>query len=78
MTGFASTAGAFDDWRFTLEIRSVNGRGLDMRIRTPDWIDGLEAELRKMVQSSVSRGNVTVSARVAREAIASAPAWRPA
>ena len=72
MTGFASAAGAFDDWRFTLEIRSVNGRGLDMRIRTPDWIDGLEAELRKTVQSSVSRGNVTVSARVAREAIASA------
>ena len=67
MTGFGGAAGSAGMWTVSLDIRSVNGRGLDMRLRAPDWIDGLEAELRKKVQAAVSRGSVTLSVRVSRE-----------
>ena len=67
MTGFAPVSGAFGDWTFTGDIRSVNGRGLDVRCRVPDWVEGLEPALRKAVQGSVARGSVTVSLRVQRE-----------
>ncbi len=48
-------------------MRSVNGKGLDMRLRLPDWLTGLEAALRAELSRNVSRGNVTLSLRVSRE-----------
>ena len=43
MTGFATQSGAMDPFRWAWDIRSVNGKGLDLRLRVPDWVDGLEA-----------------------------------
>lgn len=68
MTGFASNTGVFKDWTWTVEVRSVNGRGLDLRFRMPDWIEGLEPEARKMYQARLARGNVTVNVKVQRNA----------
>ncbi|MFP4275120.1 MAG: YicC/YloC family endoribonuclease [Paracoccaceae bacterium] len=67
MTGFAAARGegAGHDWAF--DLRSVNGRGLDLRLRLPDWIEGLEPILRARLSKAVQRGNVTLSLRVARE-----------
>ncbi|MEL6168505.1 MAG: YicC/YloC family endoribonuclease [Pseudomonadota bacterium] len=67
MTGFAVQDGSFDMWRWSWEIRSVNGRGLDIRARVPDWLDGLEAAVRTAVKAAVARGNVTVSLRLSRD-----------
>lgn len=67
MTGFASAQGAADGWSWNVEMRSVNGRGLDIRLRLPDWIDGLEPELRKTVQGRLNRGTVNVNVRVQRD-----------
>ncbi len=67
MTGFAAQTGAMDPFRWAWEVRSVNGKGLDLRLRVPDWIDGLEAALRPLVAARVQRGNVTVGLRVNRE-----------
>ena len=67
MTGFASATGTFDSWSWTWELRSVNGKGLDLRLRVPDWIDGLEIGLRKALGAVASRGNVTLSLRITRE-----------
>ena len=64
MTGFATLRGAAAGFDWAWEIRSVNGRGLDLRIRVPDWIDGLEPEIRSRVSKSLHRGNVTVSLKV--------------
>ncbi|MEQ9390436.1 YicC/YloC family endoribonuclease [Marinovum algicola] len=72
MTGFAAGQGAKGDFSWTWEIRSVNAKGLDLRIRVPDWIDGLEAELRKQVSGALKRGNVTVNLRLSREDTAGA------
>ncbi|WP_299281865.1 YicC/YloC family endoribonuclease [uncultured Tateyamaria sp.] len=67
MTGFAAGTGAMDPFRWSWDIRCVNGKGLDVRLRVPDWIDGLEAAARPMVAAHAHRGNVTLSLRVTRD-----------
>lgn len=67
MTGFASGTGAQAAYSWHWELRSVNAKGLDVRLRVPDWIEGLEASLRAQLSKSVSRGNVTLTLRVQRE-----------
>ncbi|MEP4248842.1 YicC/YloC family endoribonuclease [Tateyamaria sp.] len=67
MTGFAAATGSMDPFRWTWDLRSVNGKGLDVRLRVPDWIEGLEAALRPMLQARAHRGNVTLSLRLSRE-----------
>ncbi|HKK97444.1 MAG TPA: YicC/YloC family endoribonuclease [Marivita sp.] len=64
MTGFASGQGEAMGLSWAWDIRSVNARGLDVRVRVPDWIDGLEQALRAAVTKRVSRGSVTVSLRL--------------
>lgn len=66
MTGFASAKGELAAYNWGWELRSVNGKGLDIRLRVPDWLDGLEADLRAQLTKSVSRGNVTLSLRLTR------------
>ncbi|WP_170427683.1 YicC/YloC family endoribonuclease [Ruegeria arenilitoris] len=67
MTGFASGKGAHGPHSWTWELRSVNGKGLDMRLRVPDWLTGLEASLRSQIQKALSRGNVTLSLKLNRD-----------
>ena len=64
MTGFAVARGTHGDHVWSIDIRSVNGRGLDLRLRLPDWVEGLEPAVRKLFQSRLSRGNVTVNLRI--------------
>ena len=66
MTAFASGTGAMDDWSWAWELRSVNARGLDLRLRLPDWIDGLEPALRAVLQKTLSRGSVSLGLRLTR------------
>ncbi|KIN61088.1 DUF1732 multi-domain protein [Sulfitobacter noctilucae] len=67
MTGFASASGAHAPFSWSWEVRSVNGRGLDLRLRVPDWVEGLEAGLRKKLGAVAARGNVTCNLRLTRE-----------
>jgi uncharacterized protein (TIGR00255 family) len=67
MTGFASAKGELAPFSWAWELRSVNGKGLDLRLRVPDWLDGLEAGLRAQLAKSVSRGNVSLSLRLTRD-----------
>jgi len=67
MTGFASRNGSLPPHSWGWELRSVNGKGLDLRIRVPEWIEGLETALRKVASAGIARGNVTLSLRVVRE-----------
>ena len=64
MTGFASGQGEALGLTWTWDLRSVNARGLDIRVRVPDWVDGLEQTLRALVTKRVARGSVTVSLRL--------------
>lgn len=67
MTAFASATGTRDGLSWAWELRSVNGKGLDLRLRIPDWIDGLEAGLRARTGKALSRGNVSLSLRLQAE-----------
>lgn len=67
MTGFAAGRGAFETYEWTWDLRSVNGRGLDLRMRVPDWVVGLEQALRKRLGEALGRGSVTLSLRLGRE-----------
>ena len=46
MTGFADLAGAAGGVAWTWEARSVNGRGLDLRLRLPEGFEALDAPIR--------------------------------
>ncbi len=67
MTGYAAAQGQALGYRWSWDMRAVNGKGLDLRLRVPDWIEGLEAALRPLVTKAAARGNVTLSLRVFRE-----------
>lgn len=68
MTGFAAGRGQGAGHSWAWDIRSVNGKGLDLRLRVPDWIDGLEIALRAELARALNRGNVSLTLRVTREA----------
>ena len=70
MTGFASASGAGLGYSWGWEIRAVNARGMDARLRLPDWIDGLEVALRAAIQKKVARGNVSLTLKVGSEDMA--------
>lgn len=61
MTGFGRATGENDRWRWAWEVRSVNGRGLDVRTRLPVPFDNLETQVRSAIQNRLKRGSVSVS-----------------
>ncbi|MEJ6402152.1 YicC/YloC family endoribonuclease [Yoonia sp. 2307UL14-13] len=67
MTAFASRTGQLDQVSWSWEMRGVNARGLDLRLRLPDGIDGLEAAVRSAVGKALARGNITINLRLTRE-----------
>ena len=68
MTGFAREDGQLGDTRWHWEVRSVNGRGLDLRLRLPPGSEALEPRLREAAAKKISRGNLAVSLSVQRDA----------
>jgi uncharacterized protein (TIGR00255 family) len=73
MTGFATRRGQSGSYVWTWELRSVNGKGLDLRLRVPDWVEGLEAGLRTELGKALARGNVSLTLKIGREAAGDAP-----
>jgi len=67
MTGFARTEGIATGLAWAWELRSVNGRGLDLKMRLPPGFDALEQGLRDQVGKALRRGNVGASLVVKRE-----------
>jgi uncharacterized protein (TIGR00255 family) len=69
MTGYASVRGSVQNGvGFTLTMKSVNHRFLDLHLRLPSQCDGLEAQLRKVLKESLRRGHVEVTLQVERRA----------
>ena len=67
MTGFARSEGSAGGLAWAWELRSVNGRGLDLRFRLPPGWDALEGGLREAASKALRRGNVTANLNVKRE-----------
>ena len=66
MTGFARQEGADEVMGWTWEIKSVNGRGLDLRLRLPQGFEALEPAARKLAPQRLARGNLQISLSVDR------------
>ena len=61
MTGFARVDGQTEQLRWHWELRSVNGRGLDLRLRLPPGNDKIETAARRLASKKLTRGNVTIA-----------------
>ena len=66
MTGFASLGGDSNGQAWQWEVRSVNGRGLELRLRLPDGAERLDPVLRKAVAQTAKRGNIAVNLKPSR------------
>lgn len=66
MTGFGRAEGALGDWAWAVEARSVNGRNLEVRFKTPPGFDSLERFIRDGAQARFQRGQVNVSVQARR------------
>ncbi|HVY14328.1 MAG TPA: YicC/YloC family endoribonuclease [Rhodopila sp.] len=67
MTGFARTEGQISGIAWAWELRSVNGRTLELRFRLPSGWDSVETALRDIAAKSLKRGNVTANLSVKRQ-----------
>jgi uncharacterized protein (TIGR00255 family) len=67
MTGFARAQGETGATAWVWELRSVNGRGLDLKLRLPAGLDALEPVLREATTKVLKRGNVSGTLTLKRE-----------
>jgi uncharacterized protein (TIGR00255 family) len=71
MTGYASLRGSVrDSVAFTLAMKSVNHRFLDLNLRLPSYCDGLEVQMRRMLKERLRRGHVEVTLQLERRSSA--------
>lgn len=73
MTGFARAEGEHAGQRWIWELRSVNGRGLDLKLRLPPGLDALEPQARAAANAKFKRGSVQATLNLARDPTAAPP-----
>jgi uncharacterized protein (TIGR00255 family) len=56
MTGFARAQDSLGRWRYAWEIKTVNSKGLDLRLRTPPNFDAVEVKARALIGGKIARG----------------------
>ena len=74
MTGFAREAGVTGAYQWAWELKTVNGRGLEVRVRTPSGIDAVGEEARGQILKSLTRGQGQLNLSLSRAS--SAPKLR--
>src|SRR5438093_142570 len=63
MTGFGRAAVAVGSRRFVVEVRSVNNRGVDVKVRGREVDAACEIEIIRAVRAAIERGAVSISVR---------------
>jgi uncharacterized protein (TIGR00255 family) len=64
MTGFAREAGVTGPYQWAWEIKTVNGRGLEARLRTPAGFDAIGEEARSLFLKAFTRGQAQMNLAV--------------
>jgi len=64
MTGMAAMSGASGPYDWSMELRAVNNKGLDIRTRVPEWLVGFDQAARKAISSQVARGSLQFSLKI--------------
>ena len=70
MTGFARSQGSAGAYRWAWEIRSVNAKGLDLRLRLPPGWDAIEQAVRARTGEVLARGTLHATLNVERDGVA--------
>ena len=70
MTGFARGHGVSGSYSWAWEIKSVNGKGLDVRLRLPPGWDAIEASVRARAAERLARGSIQATLTVERSGVA--------
>jgi uncharacterized protein (TIGR00255 family) len=70
MTGFARADGAHGSYRWTWELKSVNAKGLEIRLRLPPGWDSVEVAVRARAAQALTRGTVYATLSTSREGVA--------
>jgi uncharacterized protein (TIGR00255 family) len=73
MTGFARVTGASEQASWAWELKSVNGRGLDIRARTPAGFESLGEDARQLIGRRLTRGTVNVLLTLSQDQAAGSP-----
>lgn len=66
MTGFARSDDQLEGHAWSWELKSVNGRGLDLRVRVPAGYDALEPRIRNLAGRWLRRGSINVNLQMTR------------
>ncbi|MBQ0820634.1 YicC family protein [Microvirga terrae] len=74
MTGFAREAGVTGSYQWAWELKSVNGRGLEVRVRTPSGLDAVGEDARGQILKALTRGQGQLNLSLSRAS--SAPRLR--
>jgi uncharacterized protein (TIGR00255 family) len=74
MTGFARASGSSVHYHWAWEVKTVNAKGLDVRLRLPATFEALEIQARSLIAAALARG--TCQATLSATPTASAPAVR--
>ena len=61
MTGFGRGTHATDDFSINVELKTVNNRFLDVNLRLPSELQGLESTIKKLIGARLARGRVEVN-----------------
>ncbi|RIK88714.1 MAG: YicC family protein [Hyphomicrobiales bacterium] len=73
MTGFGRAATDHDGAAIAWELKSVNGKGLEARLRLPPGLERLEQPVRQVIQKRFSRGNVQAGLTLSRAGLSAPP-----
>jgi uncharacterized protein (TIGR00255 family) len=69
MTGFARAHGISGSYAWAWELKSVNGKGLDLRLRMPSGWDAIEAPVRARAAERLARGSIQAALTVDRSGV---------
>ncbi len=69
MTGFARSHGVCGAYTWAWEIKSVNGKGLDLRLRMPPGWDAIEVPVRSLAAAALARGSIQANLTVERTGV---------
>lgn len=64
MTGYAQTEGQTAGINWRLELKSVNGKGFDLRCRLPSGFDAFESAARTLIGQKIKRGSLTLGLHI--------------
>lgn len=68
MTGFAAVTGEAGNVSWSIEVRGVNAKGLDIRVRAPEKLLAQESKVKELFTKKFSRGNISIGIRIERGA----------